>query len=571
MEHQSFLIRKILSEYLSVEEIESIWEIGSRDGQDGKAMGEAFGSPIVISFEPNPDTFEMVQKVASKSNGKMIAKNLALSDIDGLVTFFKIDTEKTKTTWGDGNPGASSMFPTNGEYDIEDYIQIPIEVSSVRGDSFIDLSEISPPDLIWMDVQGAEKLVLEGFGSYLVEVDAIYAELSLRSIYAGQALAYEVVELLSKNFCWHSNLSFGEWQFDALFVNKKHANLRLKFRSCVLRYFLKKGIGFSISYPPKIKTLAKRLLSRSWNSLIEVFRRSNSRTLGLTSRKLAFLFAKIRRNRTLPHRVRTLLSLAQPIAPLKVLGAPVIDVVIPCHSKDFATLELTIESARTCVLNPIGDVKLITNSNMVDVLSKKFPDCLVFSDEYFLSPEMLQKVSNQVLQDRQGWVFQQLIKFAACLQSDKEACLVLDADTILIQPRVWLDSAGVQILSISEEYHTPYVRHYSSTFGRGVCPWSFVTHHQLMQRDVLRSMFDGLSDGLLSWLNTADFNELSAISEYHSYGQWIVSNRKELVRFVKWNNVIRRFDSISELSYGEVSENFSKYCSVSAHSYLQML
>jgi FkbM family methyltransferase len=568
MEHQSFLIRKIISKYLPVKEIQFIWEIGSRDGQDGKALGETFSSSVVMSFEPNPDTFEMVQQVASKTNGKMIAENLALSDQDGLITFFKIDTEKTKTTWKDGNPGASSIFPANGEYEIEDYVQIPIEVSSVRGDSLIDSSEISPPNLIWMDVQGAEELVLKGFGSHLPEVDVIYAELSLRSIYAGQALASEVVELLSKNFCWHSNLSFGEWQFDALFINKKHANLRLKSRSCVLRYFLKKGIGFSISYPPKITTLTKLLLSPSWHSLIEVFRRSNSRTLGLMSRKLALLFAKIRRNRILPHRVRQLLSLAQPIAPLKVLGAPVIDVVIPCHSKDFAKLELTIESARTCVLNPIGDVKLITNSNMVDVLQKKFPDCQVLSDEYFLSPEMIQKVSNQVLPDRQGWFLQQLIKFAACLQSDREACLVLDADTILIQPRVWLDSSGVQILSISEEYHTPYVRHYTSTFGQGVCPWSFVTHHQLMQRNILRSMFDGLSDGLLSWLNTANFNEPSAISEYHSYGQWIVSNRKELVRFAKLNNVIRRFDSISELSYAEVSENFSKYCSVSAHSYL---
>ena len=86
------------------------------------------------------------------------------------------------------------------------------------------------------------------------------------------------------------------------------------------------------------------------------------------SRKFAFLLGKILRNRVLPHRVRTLLSLAQPIAPLKVLGAPVIDVLIPCHSKDFATLELTIEAARACVLNPIGDVMLITNSDFVDVL-----------------------------------------------------------------------------------------------------------------------------------------------------------------------------------------------------------
>ena len=570
MEHQSFLIRKILSKYFSVEEIQFIWEIGSRDGQDGKALGETFSSSVVMSFEPNPDTFEMVQQVASKSNGKMIAHNTALSDQGGQITFFKIDTEKTKTKWEDGNPGASSIFPASGEYEIEDYVQIPIEVSSVRGDSLIDSSGISPPNLIWMDVQGAEELVLKGFGSHLPEVDVIYAELSLRSIYAGQALASEVVQLLSENFCWHSNLSYGDWQFDALFINKKHANLVLKARSYLLSYFLRNGIGFAIAYPPRAKSVLKLWLYRAWRSLLEVFRRSDSKTLGLILRRFVFLLAKIRSSPGVPPRVRTLLSLAQPIAPLDVADAPIIDVVIPCHSKDFAVLGLTIASARACVLNPIGQISLITNLEFIDEVKRKFPDCHVFSDQDFLSEEMIQKVNIQVPLERRGWVFQQLIKISACLESEREGCLVLDADTILIQPRVWLESSGVQILCISEEYHMPYVRHYKSTFGQGVCPWSFVTHHHMMQKEILRLMLDGLSDGLLSWLDSADFNHASAISEYHSYGQWLVSNRKELVKFAKWNNSVQKFDSLNESSYNIVAGDFSKYCSVSAHSYLQM-
>ena len=58
----------------------------------------------------------------------------AVCDYDGSITFYPINQEKTITTWKDGNPGASSLFKSNGKYPIETYVQdeITTKLSSIR-------------------------------------------------------------------------------------------------------------------------------------------------------------------------------------------------------------------------------------------------------------------------------------------------------------------------------------------------------------------------------------------------------------------------------------------------------
>ena len=221
MKHTSEKIQSIISKFETIESIREIWEIGSRDGQDAQAILKVFPLAKIQSFEPNPDTFKMVEEVSTNSFGKINAINLALSDSDGEITFHKIDTASTVTTWTDGNPGASSMFIASPDYEFEKYHQTPVTVKSFQAKTLIESEGFTTPDFIWMDVQGAEGLVIQGFGQYLPSVSFIYVELSLRPLYLGQPLASEIVKLLSKDFYWHKNLSYGSWQFDALFVNKK--------------------------------------------------------------------------------------------------------------------------------------------------------------------------------------------------------------------------------------------------------------------------------------------------------------------------------------------------------------
>ena len=207
MKHTSEKIQSIISKFETIESIREIWEIGSRDGQDAQAILRVFPLAKIQSFEPNPDTFKMVEEVSTNSFGKINAINLALSDSDGEITFHKIDTASTVTTWTDGNPGASSMFIASPDYEFEKYHQTPVTVKSFQAKTLIESEGFTTPDFIWMDVQGAEGLVIQGFGQYLPSVSFIYVELSLRPLYLDQPLASEIVKLLSKDFYWHKNLS----------------------------------------------------------------------------------------------------------------------------------------------------------------------------------------------------------------------------------------------------------------------------------------------------------------------------------------------------------------------------
>ena len=314
--------------------------------------------------------------------------------------------------------------------------------------------------------------------------------------------------------------------------------------------------------------IRNRVAGIPWSILASIIRKTDSELVGRILRKFAFMAAKICRDGIIPVGLRKVLSLAQPADPLMVGSAPVIDIVIPCHQKDFDLLNLTIEAARKCVLNPIGQVKLITNPDFVIDLTERFPNCQVLSETDFLTAEIIEKIKNNVPSERRGWVVQQIVKFNASLEGSEQASLVLDADTILIRPRVWLDCHEVQILCISEEYHKPYFNHYELVFGDAIVPWSFVTHHQLMQKKVLKLMFGGEKNSLIPWLDKADFTSSSALCEYHTYGHWLTSNRPEMVSYAKWNNTAKKIDPASVSVYSDFALDLSKYFSVSCHSYL---
>jgi FkbM family methyltransferase len=234
--HSSIKIKKIVNNFDKSICVQEIWDIGSRDGKDSLELARVFPNAIITAFEPNPTTFDSVQKIADSSSGRINAKKMALSDSDNASTiFYMIDTNSTLTSWEDGNPGASSLFRANNQIGFEKYVQTPIIVESFSAQTLIERKDCSLPDLLWMDSQGSEKLIFKGFGRYLSQVNLIYVELSFEQVYLNQPLADEVVQFLSQTFYWHSNLYVGELQFDALFINKNKAGISLFLRNLILK------------------------------------------------------------------------------------------------------------------------------------------------------------------------------------------------------------------------------------------------------------------------------------------------------------------------------------------------
>jgi len=73
-------------------------------------------------------------------------------------------------------------------------------------------------------------------------------------------------------------------------------------------------------------------------------------------------------------------------------------------------------------------------------------------DEEVPGERLVAEIQNLGLAPRyNGWVTCQLVKIPSVLRSDSVASLVVDSDTVLQYPRVWVDGLGRQELSIGQE------------------------------------------------------------------------------------------------------------------------
>lgn len=162
--------------------IASVVEVGSRDGLDAIALASAL-SCRVDAFEAAPQQFLDVQQNIRESGAtEVYAHELALSDENGLVDFWTVDAQDYDNT------GLGSFYEVNFDNrpsdDVDagrDPIQRRTTVTAARFDSL----EIPTPDLLVMDVQGAETRVLQGFGSRLRDCRYVICEAERVPSYQG--------------------------------------------------------------------------------------------------------------------------------------------------------------------------------------------------------------------------------------------------------------------------------------------------------------------------------------------------------------------------------------------------
>lgn len=125
------------------------WDIGANIGLH--AVTTAFLSPQtrVIAFEPNPAVARRLLAHASLNSTPVELQPLALSDRDG---------EALLQLGPPGNAGMSSLVQGRGDV---------LTVRTARADTLIDAGTLPPPNVIKLDIEGAESLALRGFGRHL--------------------------------------------------------------------------------------------------------------------------------------------------------------------------------------------------------------------------------------------------------------------------------------------------------------------------------------------------------------------------------------------------------------------
>jgi FkbM family methyltransferase len=136
------------------------WDVGASFGFYS-LLAASCASAVVMAFEPHPITVERLAKnieLNRKSNIQIL--QLALSDSKGKTRFNMIDS--------DINPGSSHLAT--------DEINGTIEVETSRGDDLIENGTVPKPDIIKIDVEGAEHLVIKGMQSALPSCRVLFCE-----------------------------------------------------------------------------------------------------------------------------------------------------------------------------------------------------------------------------------------------------------------------------------------------------------------------------------------------------------------------------------------------------------
>ena len=191
-----------------------IVEVGSFNGKDTLKFGRAFPSGRIFGFEPVPELYS----VAVRRNLHMknvVILQCAVSNVIGWVRM-NVSNGTSRASSSILDPEPVSKFFRGIVFDPENQVSVP----SITLESWKAQYKIDKVDLLWMDVQGAEGLVLEGFGEALRDVSAIYTEINFEKIYEGASLFAEIKSFLeSKGFCLAELWPDGP-SGDALFVRE---------------------------------------------------------------------------------------------------------------------------------------------------------------------------------------------------------------------------------------------------------------------------------------------------------------------------------------------------------------
>lgn len=205
--------------YIEPEAIKTIYDIGAGDCAESIVLANHFSKAHVYAFEANPACiYDCAKKIVNDPRITLIP--ICVNDYTGLVKFHPINQEKTQTTWPDGNPKASSIFVSNGTYELEKYVQDEIEIPCMTLSSMQTLFGLPSPELVWMDLQGAELNALRGLD--LNNVHILHTEIWGQEIYTGQSLFDEIkIYMEQEGFeCKHEPLPENWVWADADFVRK---------------------------------------------------------------------------------------------------------------------------------------------------------------------------------------------------------------------------------------------------------------------------------------------------------------------------------------------------------------
>lgn len=163
-----------------------------------------------------------------------------------------------------------------------------------------------------------------------------------------------------------------------------------------------------------------------------------------------------------------------------------IDVVIPAHEKDLDTLELCIKFVKSNVKN-LHKIYIVSKNRLTQEAE------WISEDSY---PFTLQDVIDMIGSHwRTCWYYAGLFQTTSLIYKEflLDNVLILDCDTFFIKPVEFVDNNGISLFNISPTDGTQPYYEYMGKMVKGLTKqhaWSGTCHHILMNREILKSLFD---------------------------------------------------------------------------------
>lgn len=214
------------------------------------------------------------------------------------------------------------------------------------------------------------------------------------------------------------------------------------------------------------------------------------------------------------------------------VNGPVCDFWLVCHSKDWQTAALTIESIYRYSLNPVGTIFLVGN----EVARPNWvPEGIsyLYEGEFPVTAEAL-----DILKDvrYKGWILQQLLKYSGVCYSER--FVTIDCDTVLLRPHLFFTEGGT-VLRLSYE-HAPHYRLFEKTLNiNGGRLFSFTCHMMPFKSELLHALISKIEkitdQSWVSYICCYAKQNGMVVSEYNLYARYILDS-KEPITYRPWLN-----------------------------------
>ena len=329
----------------------------------------------------------------------------------------------------------------------------------------------------------------------------------------------------------------------------------------------------------------KRRNMMRWRSRFDEYRfryrMLNSGLPPLVLRLTKFMFEWPALKKRFPDYRRQQAAVELPVDPLRCAAPPAVQLLVVVAEKDFGALPLCLAGALANSGNPISEIVVVTTAAGVDECSRIATAAAngtalsVLNEEDQLSAAVRSRLRAR-FGLRAGWVLQQLLTTNFVARSAAPGVLVVDADTVLLHPRLLLAASGQQLLTPTPVIHRPYYRFLNSIGMSAVEPaTTFVAHFMLMQPAIIR--------GALSYAKCTDTEALAALVisgadrsetsgvcvEYELYAQYLLAHHPACAVLAKWGNTSARAEGLLQpVTLKSLSAQFDGWGSVSLHSYL---